>query len=37
MRMDSTIAMTMPSSTPKNTTPAVATSERATDDFRTRM
>ena len=35
MRMDSTIAMTMPSSTPKNTTPAVATSESTTDDFRT--
>ena len=35
MRMDSTIAIAMPSSTPKSTTPAVATSDRMSDDFRT--
>ena len=29
------MAMTMPSSTPKSTTPAVATSESTSDDLRT--
>ena len=36
MRMDSTIAITMPSSTPNSTTPAVATSDRTNADLRTR-